>query len=93
MTSVFTVLILSLQFSSKKLTNPLVTQHPPRLLLAHAPTNSPPPVKPDWTPADVLKQRARYWATGRVNQQHTPPSQRHNASAIATGQKYFEICS
>lgn len=90
-TSVFTVLILSLQFSSKKHTNPPVTQRPPRLLLARSLINSPPPVTSDWTPADVLKLPARYWSNGQVAQRHAPPSHIHNASAIDTGQKYFDI--
>lgn len=73
MTSVFTVLILSLQFSSKKLTNPLVTQNPPHLLLAHSANTRPPPLEPDWTHADVLKQRALHWTSGHVNQCEAPP--------------------
>lgn len=45
-TSVFTVLSLSLQFSSKKHSNLLVTQHPTRLPLAHGSSNSPPRINP-----------------------------------------------
>lgn len=41
-TSVFTLLVLSLQFSSRKLTNPLVTQNPPSFLLATWPFINPP---------------------------------------------------
>lgn len=54
----FTVFILSLQFCSKKLTNPLVTQHPPHFQLADSSIYSPLRIKSDWIYADV-KQCAR----------------------------------
>lgn len=61
MTSVFTVLIISLQFSSKRLTNPPVTQQPPHLLLDHFPVYSPPPAQNDWIAADGKDKRTRDW--------------------------------
>lgn len=73
MTSVFTLLILSLQFSSKKLTDPLVTQRPPHFQLAHSPPNNPPPVKFDRTSVDVLNQRDRYWTLEIVDEGRAQP--------------------
>lgn len=82
MTSVFTLLTRSLQFSSKRHTNPPVTQHSLCLLLAVAQFKSLPPDASDWTAAYVRKQRAHYRTNGRVNQTHAPPPHINNASAI-----------
>lgn len=82
MTSVFTLLTRSLQFSSKRHTNPPVTQHSLCLLLAVAQFKSLPPDASDWTAAYVRQQRAHYRTNGRVNQTHAPPPHINNASAI-----------
>ena len=49
-------------------------------------------MKPHWTSTDVVNQRACYWTNEEVDQQQTPPSHIHNASAIDVGQKYFQNC-